>query len=48
MVDTDIRGDLMSQEIFDKIVSTIPMGASRALGKSRMRFCFWPRTFPHL
>jgi NAD(P)-dependent dehydrogenase (short-subunit alcohol dehydrogenase family) len=26
MVDTDIRGDLMSQEIFDKIVSTIPMG----------------------
>src|ERR1700726_4734658 len=26
MVGTDIRGDLMSQEIFDKIVSTIPMG----------------------
>jgi NAD(P)-dependent dehydrogenase (short-subunit alcohol dehydrogenase family) len=26
MVDTDIRGDLMSQEIFDKILSTIPMG----------------------
>jgi NAD(P)-dependent dehydrogenase (short-subunit alcohol dehydrogenase family) len=26
MVDTDIRGDLMSQEIFNKILSTIPMG----------------------
>jgi NAD(P)-dependent dehydrogenase (short-subunit alcohol dehydrogenase family) len=26
MVDTDIRGDLMSQETFTKIVSTIPMG----------------------
>ena len=26
MVDTEIRGDLMSQEIFDKILSTIPMG----------------------
>ena len=26
MIDTDIRGDLMSKEIFDKIVSTIPMG----------------------
>jgi NAD(P)-dependent dehydrogenase (short-subunit alcohol dehydrogenase family) len=26
MVDTDIRGDLMSQETFNKILSTIPMG----------------------
>jgi NAD(P)-dependent dehydrogenase (short-subunit alcohol dehydrogenase family) len=26
MVDTDIRGDMMSQETFDKILSTIPMG----------------------
>jgi NAD(P)-dependent dehydrogenase (short-subunit alcohol dehydrogenase family) len=26
MVDTDIRGDQMSQEIFNKILSTIPMG----------------------
>ena len=26
MVDTDIRGDLMSQEIFNKILGTIPMG----------------------
>jgi NAD(P)-dependent dehydrogenase (short-subunit alcohol dehydrogenase family) len=26
MVDTDIRGDLMTQETFDKILSTIPMG----------------------
>ena len=26
MVDTDIRGDLMSQETFSKILSTIPMG----------------------
>jgi hypothetical protein len=26
MVDTEIRGDLMSQEIFDKILSSIPMG----------------------
>jgi NAD(P)-dependent dehydrogenase (short-subunit alcohol dehydrogenase family) len=26
MVDTDIRGDKMSQEIFDKILGTIPMG----------------------
>jgi NAD(P)-dependent dehydrogenase (short-subunit alcohol dehydrogenase family) len=26
MVDTDIRGDLMSQEVFNKILSTIPMG----------------------
>jgi NAD(P)-dependent dehydrogenase (short-subunit alcohol dehydrogenase family) len=26
MVDTDIRGDLMSQETFNKILSTIPIG----------------------
>jgi NAD(P)-dependent dehydrogenase (short-subunit alcohol dehydrogenase family) len=26
MVDTEIRGDLMSQEVFNKILSTIPMG----------------------
>lgn len=26
MVDTDIRGDKMSQEVFNKILSTIPMG----------------------
>ncbi len=26
MVDTDIRGDKMSEEIFNKILSTIPMG----------------------
>jgi hypothetical protein len=40
MVDTDIRGDLMSQGS-DKIVSTIPMGRIAARG-NRERVCFWP------
>src|SRR5260370_34865669 len=28
MVDTDIRGDLMCRELFDKILATIPLGGS--------------------
>jgi NAD(P)-dependent dehydrogenase (short-subunit alcohol dehydrogenase family) len=40
MVDTDIRGDLMSQETFNKILSTIPMGRIASPGEIGSVFLF--------
>ena len=48
MVDTEIRGDLMSQEIFDKILSTIPMGRIASPTEIANIFLFLPRTYPRL